>query len=481
MEKEDKRPLDGLERDGFFQLLVPTDGMRAEILVKNPLSEEDLAAYEELVEYLERKGIVFGLTEEARTRGKLLLTASGHYLVAEGVRPQRGKDGTVRYLFEEEVHKHFVEEPESEKELFGILHIPEVRAGDVIAEVLPPEEGVPGKNIFGKEVPAPPGRPAKIRAGKNVEVLEDGRIAVAKVAGRPVVVGKTLSVLPLFEIDGDVGPATGDVRFVGSVVVRGTVRAGFTVESEGDVEVWESVEAATIKAQGNVRIRGGFFGGEKGFLEAQGNVIVKVVESATVKARGDILIEEAALHSFLSAGRNIIVRGKKGLLAGGVARAGNLIWVKVLGSPMGTKTEVSVGIDPEVQEEYRRIQEHLKKVRETLQEAEKIFQLALRKQASGVCFEPKLLEAVKRAKESYELAREQEKIYAERLAEIEEIFEKHEGKVLVEEKVYPQVRITIGKSTYIVRDEIVYASFYEKDKDVVIGSFERPRVKEGWS
>lgn len=481
MENEDKRLLDGLEHDGFFQLLIPTDGMRAEIIVKTAIPEEDLAPYEELETYLRRKGVVFGLTEEARARGKLLLTASGHYLVAEGVKPRRGKDGEVRYRFETEVHRDFVEEPESQRELFGMLHIPEVHAGDVIAEVVPPEEGIPGRNVFGKEVPAPPGRPAKIRAGKNVEVLEDGKIAIAKVSGRPVVVGKTLSVLPLFEIDGDVGPATGDVRFVGSVVVRGAVRSGFTVEAEGDVEVWESVEAATIRARGNIRIRGGFFGGEKGVIEAQGNVLVKVVENGTVKARGDILIEEAALHSFLFAGRNIIVRGKKGLLAGGMARAGNLIWVKVLGSPMGTKTEVSVGIDPEIQEEYRRLQENLKKVQETIQEAEKVFQLAWRKQKSGACLEPKLLEALKRAKESYELAKEQEKLYTERLAEIEAIFERHEGKMLVEEKVYPQVRITIGKSTYIVRDEIVYASFYEKDKDVVIGSFERPRVKEGWS
>lgn len=481
MEKDEKRPLDSLEHDGFFQLLVSTDGMRAEIVVKKPLTEEDLAPYEELEEYLHRKGIVFGLTKEVQERGKLLLTSSGHYLVAEGIRPQRGKDGEVRYLFEEEVHRDFFEEPESQKELFGILHIPEVRAGDLVAELVPPQEGIPGKNVFGKEVPAPPGRPAKIRVGKNVELIDGGEKAVAKVSGRPVVVGKVVSVLPLFEIDGDVGPKTGDVHFVGSVVVRGTVRSGFSVSAEGDVEVWESVEAATIKAGGNVRIRKGFFGGEKGVVEAEGNVIVRVVENATVKARGDILVEEAALHSFLSAGRNVIVRGKKGLLVGGVTKAGNLVWVKVLGSPMGTRTEVVVGLDPELQEEYRRVQDNLKKARETVQEAEKVFQLAWRKQKSGTCLEPKLLEALKKAKETYELAREQEKISAERLAEIEEILEHHEGKVLVEEKVYPQVRITIGKFTYIVRDEIVYASFYEKDKDVVIGSFERPRVKEGWS
>ncbi|MEN3202589.1 MAG: flagellar assembly protein A, partial [Atribacterota bacterium] len=106
MEREGEKPLDNLERDGCFQLFVSTDGMRAEIVVKKPFSAEDLVAYEELEAYLKRKGIVFGLTEEVRTRGKLLLTSSGRYLVAEGVRPQRGKDGEVRYFFEEEVHKH---------------------------------------------------------------------------------------------------------------------------------------------------------------------------------------------------------------------------------------------------------------------------------------------------------------------------------------------------------------------------------------
>ena len=46
---------------------------------------------------------------------------------------------------------------------------------------------------------------------------------------------------------------------------------------------------------------------------------------------------------------------------------------------------------------------------------------------------------------------------------------------MIEEKVYPQVRITVGNLAYLVRDEIPYASFYKKDQEVVMGSFERPR------
>ena len=59
-----------------------------------------------------------------------------------------------------------------------------------------------------------------------------------------------------FEVDGDVDVSIGNISFVGSIIVRGTIRSGFKVEAEGDIEVWGNVEAATVQSQGNVIIRG---------------------------------------------------------------------------------------------------------------------------------------------------------------------------------------------------------------------------------
>ncbi len=474
---DEKKPLSELEREGYFQLLVSGDRMKAELLVKRALSEEELHLYEDVMSFLNKKGICFGLRDEAKNNAEIL-KRTGTYLLAEGIRPQKGKDGEVLLLFEEEVRRELKEDEEGRINFFDFLRVPQVAPGEKIAELLPPEAGTPGKDIFGREVPAPFGKPAKIVVGKNVELAPDGSSAIAKVAGRPVVVGKAISVLPLFEVEGDVGVGTGNLSFVGSILVRGNVESDFMVEAEGDVEIWGNVEATRIVAGGNVRVRGGIFGKDKGSIQAGGGLQAKVVENAIVEVGGDIIVERAILHSKVAAKGDVILRGSPGAIIGGTVKAGNIVWARTLGSSIGTRTEVIVGIDPTLHEEYRQIQEDLKKIQEEIQEAEKIFRLILVKQQAGMELDSKTRELLEKVKKGYELAQEKKKFCEERLAELEAIFEGREGKVLVEEKVYPQVRVTIGRFTYIVRDEIQYVSFSEKNKEVIIGSFERPKLSK---
>ena len=464
-----------LEEDNRIQLFISGDGLRAELVVKKPLSEEELSSYEELKDFLNSRGITVGIKEEVLERGKKLLQEEGRHLVAEGKRPQRGKDGEVKILFTQELEKKLEEDESGRVDLFDFVKIPEVKEGDLLAELIPPGEGVPGQDIFGKEIPALLGRPAKIRVGKNVELVEEGTKAVAKVAGRPVLVGKTISVLPLFEVDGDVNTSTGNISFIGSIVVRGTIRSGFKVEAEGDIEVWGNVEAAIVQSQGNIMIRGGIFGREKGLVRARGDVKAKVIENATVEAGQDVIVGEAIFHSQVSAGRKVVVNGRKGLVVGGRIRAGNLVWMKTLGSPMGTNTEVMVGIDPVLREEYNYLLEELEKAKKQLAEGEKAFQVLDEQQKVGKNIDYRMIKILEKLKKTCQLAEEKKRFCEELLEELEEIISGGEGKVLVEEKVYPQVRITVGNLTYLVRDEIPYASFYKKDQEVIMGSFERPR------
>jgi len=463
-----------LEEDNRIQLFISGDGLRSELVVKKPLSEEELSSYEELKDFLNSRGITVGIKEEVLERGKKLLQEEGRHLVAEGKRPQRGKDGEVKILFTQELEKKLEEDESGRVDLFDFVKIPEVKEGDLLAELIPPGEGVPGQDIFGKEIPALLGRPAKIRVGKNVELVEEGTKAVAKVAGRPVLIGKTISVLPLFEVDGDVNTSTGNISFIGSIVIRGTIRSGFKVEAEGDIEVWGNVEAAIVQSQGNIMIRGGIFGREKGLVRARGDVKAKVIENATVEAGQDVIVGEAIFHSQISAGRKVVVGGR-GLAVGGKIKAGNLVWVKTLGSSMGTITEVMVGIDPTLREEYNFLMGELERVKKQIEEGEKVFRTISERQKVGKGLDPGMIKVLEKLEKTCRLAREKKEFCEARLEELEEIISGGEGKVLVEEKVYPQVRITVGNLTYPVRDEIPYASFYKKDQEVVLGSFEKPR------
>ena len=50
-----------LEEDNRIQLFISGDGLRAELVVKKPLTEEELSSYEELKDFLTGKGIVAGI------------------------------------------------------------------------------------------------------------------------------------------------------------------------------------------------------------------------------------------------------------------------------------------------------------------------------------------------------------------------------------------------------------------------------------
>ncbi|MDK2896288.1 MAG: uncharacterized protein PWP04_408 [Candidatus Atribacteria bacterium] len=474
---DEKKSLKILEEEGRIEFFFSNDRLKCELVVKSPLAPSELDGFESLSSFLKDKGLCYGLREEVINQELGLLERRGRYLIAEGEKPERGQDGEIKYFFQQDVIKELVEDEQGKVDLFSFIKIPEVQAGDLLAELVPPKPGKPGIDVFGEEVPAPPGRPAKLVAGKNVVLTDDGTRAVAKISGRPQVVGRAISVFPVFEVTGDVDVSIGNVEFIGTVIVRGAVRSGLSIKAGGDIEVFGSVEACTLEAEGNIHVRGGIFGQNKCLVKAKGSVLAKVVENATVEAGENIIIEESVLHSYLSARGRVVVDGRRGLLVGGEVKAGDLVWVKTLGSPMGTQTKVIVGVDPQVREEYNRLSQELEKIRSTLAQAEKTFALAYRRQRQGAALSGRAATMVKELRESCGLLREQEKEYQARLEELEDFFHQRQGRLLVQEKAFPQVKVILGNLSYLVRDEIPYASFYLKDGEIAIGTFERPRIK----
>lgn len=59
------------------------------------------------------------------------------------------------------------------------------------------------------------------------------------------------------------------------------------------------------------------------------------------------------MHSKLFAGENITVNEKKGLLVGGIARAGKKIEANIVGSSLATLTYLEAGVDPELKNKVK--------------------------------------------------------------------------------------------------------------------------------
>ena len=127
---------------------------------------------------------------------------------------------------------------------------------------------------------------------------------------------------------------------MGSVIVQGNVKSGFTINANGDLQVNGIVEAAEIVAEGDVIINRGIQGQGKGIIKAGRDFKVRYIENATVEAGENINIAEASMHSCLLAGKNIKLDGKKGLIVGGTAKAGEMVAKPWFSSVTYTEIEV---------------------------------------------------------------------------------------------------------------------------------------------
>ncbi|MBD3266905.1 DUF342 domain-containing protein [bacterium] len=264
--------------------------------------------------------------------------------VANGIAPGNGQDGYVDWKVDLSVLEggNLVEKKGrvDYKEQNRILQVDE---DQLLAELIEPTEGEPGKNVYGEDVPPVAGKPAKFPAGKGVRISEDGTELYSTTLGLVCKEGEKISVSPTYTVQGDISFSTGNVDFDESIVVSGEIKTGFKVRAGQDLHVNGLVEGAKIAAGGSIYIDGGIQGDEKADIKAGGDITVKFVNSAKLEANGNIYVNGPITQSNLIAKGKIVLDEKKGVIHGGYTAAEKEIIATVLGSELGVKTQVELG------------------------------------------------------------------------------------------------------------------------------------------
>lgn len=130
----------------------------------------------------------------------------------------------------------------------------------VICRKTPGIEGVPGTNIFGKQIEPEPLKDFKLKAKKNCYVTDDGLEVKAEIAGAPIkLLNFTYSVERVYVIRGDVDIDTGSIVFPGDVSVAKNVHDGRYIHSDGRIEINGFVSGAELKAESAVYIHDNVF------------------------------------------------------------------------------------------------------------------------------------------------------------------------------------------------------------------------------
>ena len=192
-----------------------------------------------------------------------------------------------------------------------------------------------------------------------------------------------INVFPVYEVNGDVDYKTGNIDFVGTVVIRGNVLTGFKVKASGDIRMIGGVEGAMMETEGSIEITGGVVASNKGYIKAGKNVKCSFIQDGNITAAEDVLVSQSILHSQVRAGRNIVCSGAKGLVVGGIIQAGERVVARTIGNTMSTATVLEVGVRPELRSELLERRTQLKLLNENLDKTEKALVLLDQLAATG--------------------------------------------------------------------------------------------------
>lgn len=317
---------------------VTDDGLEARIR----LEAGQFIMAEDLKRCMMAAGICHGLQPDA-IRAALHPDADGRTLtVAAGSPATNGDDSSMEQLIDDQVH--FATKPDGSLDFREAHSVKEVTTGDLLMKLNPASPGAPGMAIDGQVIPAkdgittdlsqiagdgtfvPPAAPDEIRAQRD-GIFQKRRNGV-------------IEVLDLLVVDGDLDLETGNIDTHFPVLIKGDIKAGFSVKSLGDVTVGGVIEDARVSAQGDLVVRSGILPGNQR-VKAQGDIVAPHIRGRLIKAR-DVLVSKSLRQCEVFATGRI----ETSEVLGGSLVAGLSIKAQVVGNNDEPRTVLQAGVDP---------------------------------------------------------------------------------------------------------------------------------------
>jgi uncharacterized protein (DUF342 family) len=471
--------------DAMVSVEVGEQEMRAYITVTPPGAGGCDISAETYLSFLRNNRVVYGVKEDFLRSFTDRPVYKEPVCVAEGTRPVNGRDAYIQYNFETDQTAVRLREGSNGRVDFKDLNIIQnVVEGQPLAKKIPPENGTVGRTVTGKIIPAKNGRDISLPLGKNVHMGDDGMTIIADMNGQVVVVSGKINVEPVYTVQGNVDLKTGNIIFLGTVIINGNVEDGFSVKAAGNIEVNGTVEKAELDAEGDIIVHQGITGKSGGMVRAGRSIWARFIENARVEADNMVVASDGIINSQVDAFKRIICQGKRAHIVGGRLRAAEEINAKILGSSTsGTETICEVGFDPKSKEELDQLAARKEASEKQLEEIQLNLQtlINIKKQRKSLPED----------KEAYmnELMDKRQALMAD-LQKIAEDTEKVQnflnslktrGRVSASAKVYPGVKIVIRDEKEDVRNEYRAVTFILENGLIRVTKYEEPDddVKRG--
>lgn len=437
---------------------MTADSMEAYVMLITP---DDGGEYtiESLQKALDDRGVKYGIDEVALTELIDEKKYGVETLVAQGTEPVDGKDGYYDYNFNCNFDKKPLMRPDGTVDYWSVKSIESVVQDQVIAEYHPCVEGMDGKTVTGKPIPAKRGREQLPLKGKGFERKDDNTY-VALMSGKIETQNDRVVILPVHELSGNADLSSGNIDFHGDVVIHGSVESGVIVKASGTITVDGIVEACTLEAGKDIILRSGMLGGNKASVKTKGSITAKFFEFTRIECAGDIradVLMDCQVQCF----GKIIMNGKRGSIIGGLTHGVCGIEVTTLGNDAEKKTVIMAGARPEGYAKLRQLEKTIQELSQGLAQIEE----GLRKfeeleKARGVSYkdDPRRVTLLRiKIRDTATLAHSKEEA-----KQLRNLIESASGAcVTVLRGTYPGAVIQIEDTKLLVQNYVKAAEFYK--------------------
>lgn len=427
---------------------------------------------EQLEGFLRTQGITHGIQmdELKKLAERPEVYRSELVTVACGTPPVPGIDGYIQYAVTLDDQNRGPREAENGRvDYKEIIRLNNTLKGQLIAEKVDPLPGEAGIDVKGEPIPYKPGKDVRFKIGKNIVLNPEQTAIYAAIDGMiSFTDNEKINVFPVYEVNGDVDYHTGNIDFVGTVVIRGNVLSGFRVSASGDIRVVGGVEGAEIEAGGSIEITGGIIGYHKGLVKAAVDVKTGFIQDANVQAGETVHVSQSIMHSHVQAGISIRCDGPKGLIVGGHLQAGEMVVGRTIGNTAFTVTEIEVGVLPELRNQLVVLRKELKTHNENLDKTEKALVLLDQLAAVGQLGPDKMALRIKLSATKKSQLRERDEIRDSALEIEKRLEESGKAKIEVMHTIYGGSKLVIGRYTKYIKDTAQRVSFVFTDGDITM-------------
>jgi hypothetical protein len=280
--------------DACFELSISKNETRAYLKKTTTFDENRFQpTLSDLLDLLRQKQISYGRLDDEAIKTWISQSFVEKILIATGKKPVPGRDGEITVYFETQVTSPGKINADGSIDFRERGDTPYVKKGDLLAQKTVARDGTPGISVFNAPIPVEEVIDPVFMAGPGTQLSEDGFRIHATTDGQPHwdTLG-TLSVNPELLIPGDVDFSTGNIDFNGNVVVKGMIKAGFTVRAINLTA--QEIEGGIIYLSGDLNISAGITASN---ISTHGNIYARFINHSKVMGLGNLTISKEIIDS----------------------------------------------------------------------------------------------------------------------------------------------------------------------------------------